>query len=88
MAELEKPRPNSFKLYRNKYKQKDSHPDWLGRRCDADRVEYELAAGESPTRSGGTFIAGKVTLLEDAMKLRKAAKDKPKKESDVDDLQF
>lgn len=54
---------NTFTLFRNSRKQKDTHPDFNGTFIDQDGTEYYMDAwSKSPKNGGEKFLSGKMKL--------------------------
>jgi uncharacterized protein (DUF736 family) len=57
---------NTFALFRNNRKEKDTHADFRGTFIDADGREYYLDAwSKTPKNGGEKFLSGRVKLKED-----------------------
>lgn len=66
---------NTFALFRNNRKQKDTHPDFNGTFVDADGREYYIDAWSKMPKNGGEkFLSGRVKLKEGAPAPRPASK--------------
>lgn len=78
---------NTFTLFRNNRKTKDTHPDFTGTFTDSDGNEYWTNAWSKTPKSGGEkFLSGTIKLKES-----KAAAPEPKKAAAPsldDDLPF
>jgi len=60
---------NTFTLFRNSRKSKDTHPDFNGTFTDASGREYYIDAwSKTPKNGGDKFLSGKVKLKEGAGK--------------------
>jgi len=52
---------NTGVLFKNNYKEKDSHPDYKGSFEDANGQEKDLAAWIRTSKNGGKFLSVKVS---------------------------
>lgn len=94
----EKPKPLSIKIFPNKYKKKDKHPDYRGTIIDANGKEWDASLWKIHFKNQeGFFIAGQISDAEENK--RKYAKKKqddkaasqpasPPPNNDADDLPF
>ncbi len=58
---------NTFSLFRNNRKQKDTHPDFNGTFTDADGREYYIDAwSKTPKNGGEKFLSGRVKPKDQA----------------------
>lgn len=51
---------SSGSLFKNQYKEKETHPDYKGGCADPNGVQYSLAGWVSTTQSGEKYISIKV----------------------------
>lgn len=56
--------PNSIKLFENKKKTKDTHPDYTGKYYDENGKEFYVSCWSIETKSGDIFLSGKVSDAE------------------------
>lgn len=60
---------NTFALFRNNRKQKDTHPDFNGTFVDEDGNEYYMDAwSKAPKNGGEKFLSGKMKRKDSAAK--------------------
>lgn len=77
---------NTFVLFTNNKKEKQTQPDYQGKITLADGTELRLAAWLKTSSNGNQFLSGKVSEFQD-----QAEKPAPKKDSlepQSDDLLF
>ena len=53
--------PNTIKLFENKKKTKDTHPDYTGKYYDENGKEFYVSCWTIETQNGGSFLSGKVS---------------------------
>ena len=53
-------KPGDGSLFKNGYKQKETHPDWRGDFLGLDGQEYEIAGWTKSTRNGDTWYSLKI----------------------------
>lgn len=85
-------KPNSFALFKNNKKEKDTHPDYVGDFTNDKGEKFRLAAWVRETNGGNKFFSGMVSEFKTKEQLAaEAGNSQPKvaeKTEDVDDLPF
>lgn len=75
---------NTFTLFRNNRKEKDTHADFQGTFTDGDGREYWINAWSKTPKSGGEkFLSGSIKLKADPLAAR--PKPAPVKQESLDD---
>jgi len=54
------PKPGTFTLFKNEYKEKETQPDYKGDGADIDGNPLEIAGWDKKTRKGKEFISLKI----------------------------
>ncbi len=67
--------PSSIKIFENKKKEKDSHPDYTGKLYDEKGNEFYVSMWTKETKSGDTYLSGKIVSAEKAKE--NWSKDRP-----------
>jgi len=52
-------KPNTFKLFENDKKEKDSQPDYTGKYYDSNGKEFFISAWLNEAKNGKTYLSGK-----------------------------
>jgi uncharacterized protein (DUF736 family) len=69
---------NTFALFRNNRKQKDTHPDFNGTFVDEDGNEYYMDAwSKAPKNGGEKFLSGKMKRKDGSAKAAPAPRSAP-----------
>lgn len=75
---------NTFALFRNNRKQKDTHPDFNGTFVDEDGNEYYMDAwSKAPKNGGEKFLSGKMKRKDGSAKGAPAPQQRVKLDDEV-----
>tara|TARA_R110002020_G_scaffold148779_1_gene324819 strand:+ start:9485 stop:9736 length:252 start_codon:yes stop_codon:yes gene_type:complete len=78
-----KKEPKSVKIFKNKRKKFDKHPDMIGTYIDKDGVEHDIALWTLTTRAGDYYYAG---TCQNSAEVREKYKNNQSQTSDLDNL--